>query len=87
MRSQKAPIEKTYEINIGPDSINIDFLGANRQFEWTELPIVYDKSDKHSTIYDSYNIELAAKTIESVKLFNFTEIYRLKTKTNMTLTT
>ena len=27
MGAQNTPIQKTYEINIGQDSINIDFLG------------------------------------------------------------
>ena len=61
MGVQKTLIQKTYEISIGSDSINIDFLGSNRQFDWLEISIVYDKSDKHTTIYDSYNVELAAK--------------------------
>ena len=30
---QKIPIEKTYEINTGTDTINVDFLGANRQLD------------------------------------------------------
>ena len=38
---------------------------------------MYDKSDQHATIYESYNFELAAKTIKSVKLSSFTEIYSL----------
>ena len=36
MGAQRTPIQKTYEINTGPDSLNIGFLGANRQFEWIE---------------------------------------------------
>ena len=39
--------------------------------------MVFDKSDKRTTIYDSYNAELTAKYIKSVKLSNFTEIYSL----------
>ena len=39
--------------------------------------MVYDKSDKHLTIYDSYNVEHAAKKIKSVSLLNFTEAYSL----------
>ena len=31
--AQKIPIEKTYEINTGADTVNVDFLGANRQFD------------------------------------------------------
>ena len=36
-----------------------------------------DKSDKHSTIYNSYNRELAAQKIKTLQLSNFTEIYSL----------
>ena len=77
MRTQKTLTQKIYEINFGQDSLDIDFLRANRQFDWIELSLVYDKSDKHTTIYNSYNIEMASKKIQSVKLTNFTEIYRL----------
>ena len=61
MGTQKIPLQKTYEINVGQDSIDIDFLDAKRQFDWIELSLVYDKSDKHTTVCDSYNYELAAK--------------------------
>ena len=68
MAAEKTPIQKTYEINIGQDSINIDFLGSNGQFDWLEISMVYDIIDKHTTIYNSYNVELASKHIKSVKL-------------------
>ena len=29
MGTQKSPIQKTYQINVGADSIEIDFLGSN----------------------------------------------------------
>ena len=77
MGAQKTPIQKTYEIQKGSDSLNVEFLGANRQFDWIEISIVPDKSDKHKTIYDSYNREMAAQLIESLKLTNFTELYSL----------
>ena len=86
MGAQKTPIQKTYEINVGQDSLDIDFLGANRQFDWTELSLVYNKSEKHTIIYYSYNVEIAAKKIKSVKLANFTEIYCLTNEKNMILT-
>lgn len=54
-----------------------DFLGANRQLHWIESSLVYDKSDKHTTIYHSYNVEMGYKNIKSVRLTNFTEIYSL----------
>ena len=53
--AEKTPIQKTYEIKQGSDSLNVEFLGANRQFDWIEISIVSDKSDKHTTTYDSYN--------------------------------
>ena len=77
MGVQKTLIQKTYEISAGADSISVDFLGSNRQFDWLEISLVFDKSDKHTTIYDSYNAELAAKYIKSVQVSNFTEIYSL----------
>ena len=33
MGAQKTPIQKTYKTNICTDSINIDFLEVNRQFD------------------------------------------------------
>ena len=86
MGTQKFLIQKTYEINVGADSIEIDSLGSNRQFDWLEFSLVYHKSDQQATIYDSYNFELAAKTIKSMKLSNFTEIYSLLMKRNIVLT-
>ena len=77
MRAQKTPIQKTYEIQKGSDSLNIELLGANRQFDWIEISIVPDKSDQHKMIYDSYNKEMAAQLIKSLKLTNFSELYSL----------
>ena len=77
MGAQKTPIQKTYKINQGSDSLNVEFLGPNRQFDWLEISIVNNKSDKHSIIYDSYNREVAAQKIKSLQLSNFTEIYSL----------
>ena len=62
-------------MSVGQDSLDVEFLGSNRQFDWLEISVVHDKSDKHTTIYDSYNRESAAQIIKSVRLSNFTEIY------------
>ena len=70
-------MQKTYEINVGQDSIDVEFLGADRQFDWLEISLVHDKTEKHTTIYDSYNREMAAQKIKSLKLNNFTEVYSL----------
>ena len=77
MGVQKAPMEKTYEIDVGSNFINVDFLESNRQFDWLEISVVFDKSNKHVTLYDSYNVELASKYIKLVTLSNFTEIFSL----------
>ena len=77
MGAQKTPIQKMYEIQKGSDSLNVEFLGANRQFDRIEITIVPDKSDKHTTIYDSYNREMAAQLKKTLKLSTFTEIYSL----------
>ena len=49
------------------------------------MSLVYDKSKKHTTIHDSYNVELAAKYIKSVKLQSFTDIYSLINEKNIQL--
>ena len=77
MGAQKTPIQKSYKIKQGSDSLNVEFLGANRQFDWFEISIFNDKSNKHSTIYDNYNRELAAQKIKTLQLSNITEIYSL----------
>ena len=43
-------IQKTYEINVGADAIEIDFLGSNRHFDWLEFSLVCNKSNQHATI-------------------------------------
>ena len=80
MGAQKKPIQKTYEINIGQDSLDVDFLGGTRQIDQIEIPLVYDKSNKSTTIYDSYNVQMASKKIKSIKLTNFTGSYSLTNK-------
>ena len=77
MGAQKTPVQKTYEIQKGSDSLNVEFLGANRQFDWIEMSVVPDKSDKHTTTYDSYNRQMAAQLIKTLRLSNFTELYSL----------
>ena len=87
MGAQKTPIQKTYETNTGSDSLNVEFLGSNRQFDWIEISVVPDKSNKHTTIYDTYNRELASEIIKTLKLTNSTEIYSLTNEKNTTSTT
>ena len=50
MGAQKTLTQKNYETNVVQDSLDIEFLGANRQFDWIELSLVYDKSNKYTSI-------------------------------------
>ena len=70
-------------MSVGSDTINVDFLGSNRQFVWLEITLVFDESDKHTLIYDNYNTKLATKYIKTIKLSNFTEYVAQTMKRNM----
>ena len=51
------------------------FKGCDRQFDWLEISLLYDKSDDHLTIYDSYNAECAARMIKNIELSNISDAY------------
>ena len=67
---------------VGSDSLTVEFYRASRQFDWLEISLVYDKSDKHLTMYDSCNAEYAAKMIKSVSLQTYSEAYSLTNEKN-----
>ena len=75
-----APYQQLFEINKGTQSLTVTFKCAQRQFQWLEISLIYDKSYQHLTIYDSYNLELAAKMIQSIKFENTTSTYSLTGK-------
>ena len=75
MEIQETLLPKTYEINIGSHSFDVDFLVANRQIDWLEISLTFDKSDRHSKIYDSYSVEKAAVFIKSIEIENISEAY------------
>ena len=75
-----SPYQQLFEINTGMQDFTCTFKGAQRQFDWLEISIVYDKSYQHTTIYDSYDLELAAKLIKTVKFENTTRTYSLTGK-------
>ena len=37
----------------GSDSIKIDLLGFDTQFHWLEISLVFDKSNKYTSLYHS----------------------------------
>ena len=75
-----APLLQLFEINTGAQSYMVTFTGAERQFDWLEILLTYDKSYQHVTIYDSYDIELAAKLIQRVRFENTSKAYSLTGK-------
>ena len=75
-----SPYQQEFEIATGTQSLTVTFKGAQRQFDWLEISLVYDKSYQHLTIYDSYDLELAAKLIKSVKFENTSTTYSLTGK-------
>ena len=70
MGVQKTPYQKTYELQAGSQDFTVDFQGANRQFDWIEISLVYDKSGKHLSPYDRYNLETAARLIKTIDFAN-----------------
>ena len=60
MGVQKSPYQKTFELQKGVQDFTVDIQGTNRQFDWIEISLVYDKNGKHLTIYDSYDAECAS---------------------------
>ena len=75
-----SPYQQLFEINTGMQDFTCTFKCAQRQFDWLEISIVYDKSYQHITIYDSYDLELAAKLIKTVKFESTTRTYSLTGK-------
>ena len=52
-------------------------MGTNKQSSFISISLVYDKSDQHSNVYDSYNVELWSKSIETIILENTSNSYSL----------
>ena len=75
-----SPYQQLFEINTGTQSFKCTFKGAQRQFDWLEISVVYDKSYQHTTIYDSYDLELAAKLIQTIKFENTSTTYSITGK-------
>ena len=76
MGAQKAPLQKSYEMSVGSIAKRLSFLVQRdnligSKFLWFTTKVT------DTTIYDSYDVELAAKYIKSIKLENFIEIYSL----------
>ena len=72
-----APFQQEFEVAVGTQNFTCLFQGAQRQIDWVEISILYDKSYHHETIYDSYDVELAPKLIKTIKFDNASTTYSL----------
>ena len=72
-----SPYQQSFEINIGTQSLNVKFRGLNKQIKWLEISLVFEKSDQHQTVYDRYDVELAAKYVQLLALENASTTYSL----------
>ena len=66
-------------------SFTCTFKGVQRQFDWLEISIVYDKSFQHTTIYNNYDLEIASKLIRTIKFENTSTTYSVTGKLSFDL--
>ena len=72
---QPTPYQQSYEMVRRSQSRTVNFEASARQFSFLEFSLVYDSSEQHKSIYDSYNAEVAAVQISSIKLENASDTY------------
>ena len=65
-----SPYKQSFERNTGTKSLKVNFLWLNKQIEWLEVFLVFDKSDQDQTVYHSYDVELVAKYVQLLALQN-----------------
>ena len=53
-----SPYKQSFEINTGTHSLKVNVRGLNKQIQWLEISLVFDKGDQHQTVYDSYDVEV-----------------------------
>ena len=75
-----APYQQLFEVNKEIQSLTVTCKCSQRQFEWLEIFLFYGKSYQHLAIYGRYDLELAAKMIQSIKFENTTSTYSLTGK-------
>ena len=73
----ESPYHQVFEVNTGMQDFTCTFKDAQRQFDWLETLIIYDKFYQHTT---SYDLKLAAKLIKIIKFENTSTTYSLTGK-------
>ena len=69
------PYQKSYEMVVGAQPKTSTFQNVFKQFAFLEFSLIFDRSDQHLNIFDSYNAEVAATQIKSIKLQNPSNTY------------
>ena len=64
------PYQKSFELVVGTESRVVNFQTAHKQFSFLTISLVFDRSDHHRSVYDSYDMELASAKIKSEQLEN-----------------
>ena len=67
--------QKSYKLVTGSKSRTVIFEASNKQFSFLEFLLVYNSSEQHKSIYDSYKAEAAAVQIGSIKFENVPDTY------------
>ena len=60
------PYQKSFELIAGIKSRVVNFQRADKQCSFFSISLVYDKSDQHRSIYNSYNADFAGTQIKSI---------------------
>ena len=69
------PNQKSYKLVVGAQSKTLTFQNVFKQFASLEFSLIFDRSDQHLNMFDSYNAEVAATQIKSIKLQNASNTY------------
>ena len=78
---QKSLLKKSYELASGLQFYARIFEAAHKQIDWLEISLVLD-----TTMFDSYNAELASTILDKVKVENITNIYNVANDLEFDLT-
>ena len=66
MQVQNTPLQKSYELNVGVQTFSVEFRGANRQFDWLEIPLFYDDSLRWSC-----NDDVQKRLIQNMQIIQY----------------
>lgn len=71
---------KNHIIFLEVQSYTAEFVAANIQLDWLKISSVYDKSNKHTTICDSNNLECECTFIQNVSIESASNTYSVAKK-------